>query len=163
VTFAPNSSPRVGISPVIRTFLFWILMIFLAVVLWKMAQSNKNGGGWQTISYSDFMQHVDRNDVASVKLYTSQSTAEIQGEFRQPPQGFKVTIPKEVIPNLTERLRNQGSLVEVLEAANTGWANFAMNIAPFILLVSFWIFMMRRMRAKREPSAPIDQSNRPIG
>jgi cell division protease FtsH len=128
-----------------------------------MALGGKGGGTWQTISYSDFMQQVDLKNVGSVKLYTSQSTAEIQGEFRKPLQGFKVTIPKEVIPLLTERLRNQGASVEVAEAASTNWASFVINMAPFILLLSVWVFMLRRTQAKREPPAPNDQSNRPIG
>lgn len=163
MTFVPNASSRMGVSPVARIVLFWLLMIILAVVLWRMASSKKSGGTVESITYSDFMQQVDLKNVASVKLIASQSTAEIQGEFRQPAQKFKVTIPKEVISNLTERLRNEGVSIEVGEIKNATWAELLTNLAPFILLLAFWVFMIRQMRAKRNPPPPDNLLNRPIG
>jgi hypothetical protein len=43
VTFVPDQQPRMGMSPVVRTILFWVLMVVLAAVLWRMAESDERG------------------------------------------------------------------------------------------------------------------------
>ncbi len=42
MTFAPNPPSRTGMSPVVRTILFWLMMVALAVVLWQMVQKPQN-------------------------------------------------------------------------------------------------------------------------
>lgn len=163
MTFAPNAQIRMGPQGVVRIVLFWILMIFLAVVLWRMELANKSGKDVLALDYSYFMQQVDLNNVASVTLYTSQSTTEVRGLLRKSPQEFKVTIPKEVIPALTEKLRNQGVAIEVKARENAGPLEFVINIAPFALLLGLWIFMIKRKGTKPNQSAPDNLSNRPIG
>ncbi|MGD0956055.1 MAG: ATP-dependent metallopeptidase FtsH/Yme1/Tma family protein [Candidatus Acidiferrales bacterium] len=161
MTFAPNESPRMGMSPVARTLLFWVLMIALAGVLWQMAKTSDSGKPGQTISYSDFMQQVGKNNVASARLYASQNTAEIEGELRQPPDKFKVTIPKEVIPDLTERLRKQGVTIYVSNSSGSSRLNVVLDVAPFVIL-GLWLFMAWQRRTKRDQSVPGEPSNRPI-
>ncbi|MGA8871559.1 MAG: ATP-dependent metallopeptidase FtsH/Yme1/Tma family protein [Candidatus Acidiferrales bacterium] len=169
MTFVPNQQPRMGMSPVVRTILFWLLMIVLAVVLWQMASKDKASappGSSSTISYSDFMAQVDKNNVRSVKIVESPSTAEVEGELREPPQNFRVTVPKEAIPNLTERLQKQGTSIDV----STGTT--AINLLPIIIIVALWIFSMSRRSGRRmrnppaspeTPTTPTVPTNRPLG
>ena len=141
-------------SPVARTLLFWVMMIALAMVLWKMATKSPESKSSQAMSYSDFMSCVDANNIASVTLIESQSTAEIHGQLRQHIQAFTVTIPKEAILDLTERLRKQGVIVEVTEnkePAPANWSTLLVNFSPIILIVGIWIYMMRRMQNRRNP------------
>jgi ATP-dependent Zn protease len=162
VTFAPGLPPRSPVSSVVRIVLFWVLMILLATVFWYV-KDERSSQTVQVISYSDFMQQVDLKHVSSAKFYTSESTADVQGLFRQPPQAYKVTIPKEVISPLIERLRNQGVPIEVGTEANVSWPRFIVNISPFLLLLGVWILMLRRKRNKPASSAPSELSNRPLG
>jgi len=152
-----------GLSPVVRTVLFWVMMIALAVVLWQMASKPNGQKSVSAMSYSDFMNQVDKNNVGSAKLLVSQSTAQIQGQLCTPGQNFSVTIPKEVIPDLTERLRKQGATVEVEEIKDTKLTNLLVNFSPILLIVGIWIFMMRQMRAGRKQSPPGNPSSGPIG
>ena len=141
-------------SPVARTILFWVMMIALATVLWQMASSSAPGSPSSAMSYSDFMAQVDKNNVASVRLLESPVTASVQGQLRQPAENFKVTIPKEVIPDLTDRLRKQGASVEVAEVKEGNWVTLLINFSPILLIVGTWIFMMRRMQNRRNPPSP---------
>ena len=162
MTFAPGLPPRSGTPSVVRMVLFWILMILLATVFWHVTQK-KNSHTVQMVGYSDFMQQVDLKNVSSAKFHTSESTADVQGLFRQPHQAYKVTIPKEVISPLIERLRNQGVPIEVGTGANLNWSRFIVNISPFLVLLGSWILMLRRKRIKPAESAPSELSNRPLG
>ena len=150
-------------SPVIRTVLFWVMMIALAVVLWQMASRPNQTKPSSAMSYSEFMNQVDRNNVGSAKLLVSQSTAEIQGQLREPIQNFTVTIPKEVIPQLTERLQKQGTTVEVAEVKNLSAVNQILNFAPIILIVGLWVYMMRRMQRRRNPPPQAGPPNGALG
>jgi ATP-dependent Zn protease len=147
MTFMPEPL-QVGRLPILRTVLFWLLMILLAVVLWKMTSTGTRTKDVQTFTYSEFMQQVDRNNVSAVKYLLSQTTAEIQGQLREPAEKFNVTVPKEAIPTLTDQLRKQGASIEVSQSNSGDWTTFILNFAPLILLVAFWIFMMKRTRLK---------------
>jgi ATP-dependent Zn protease len=109
------------------------------------------------------MTQVDKHNVGSAKLLVSQSTAQIQGQLCTPPENFSVTIPKEVIPDLTERLRKQGATVEVAEIKDTNLVNTLINFSPILLIVGVWIFMMRQRSAMRKQPPPNNPSSGPIG
>lgn len=141
-------------SSTVRTILFWVMMIALAMVLWQMASRPTNQKPSSAMSYSDFMNQVDKHNVGSAKLLVSQSTARIQGQLCTPLENFIVTIPKEVIPDLTDRLRKQGATVEVAEVGDSNWIHLLINLSPILLIVGIWIFMMRRMRNRRVPPSP---------
>jgi ATP-dependent Zn protease len=167
VTFAPNAPSRTGAFNPIRVALFWLMMVGLAVILWQVDSRPNSEKAAAGMAYSDFMNQVDRNNVASVKLYTSQSTAEVYGRLRQPVQDFKVTIPKETIPDLTERLRKDGVTIEVSSSPDSDWRSAALRALPFVVLFVVWILRFARMRTKWNQSRPNDPpsepSSRPLG
>jgi ATP-dependent Zn protease len=140
-----------------RTVLFWVLMIALAAVLWQMANnSGPDKGHAQQMSYSDFMGNVDRGNIKSAELVESSATAEIHGELRDSAKDFTVTIPKEVIPDLTEKLRKQGATVDVREGEGTRPADKNTKVftffVPIIFLIAIWIYMMRVINKRRVQS-----------
>jgi cell division protease FtsH len=149
MSFMPDTAPDNRMSSTIRTGLFWLLMILLAVVLWKMASKRPNAANVRTLTYSDFMQQVDKNNVSAAKYFLAQNTAEIQGELRDQAEQFRVTVPKEAIPSLTDQLRKQGARIEVSQSTSGDWTSFIINFAPLIMLVAAWIFMMKRSQMKR--------------
>ena len=162
MTFAPGVPPRFGMPSAVRTFLFWCFIFFLAFVLLQIALKVTDNSE-SAINYSDFMKQVDQKNIASVSLSTSQSTAVVRGEFRQSSDGFRVTIPNEAIPALTDRLRNQGVPIEVSAAGKPGWTGLVLNLAPFLILIAFGFMVLRPKRTKPDQSLPSDLSNRPIG
>src|ERR1700758_3804076 len=100
--FAPQDRATLASRASVRTFLFWVLMLLLAALLWQTTSSHSGRNGLQELSYSDFMQQVDNMNISSARLVMSQSTARIEGRLRKGVRGYSVTIPKEVIPDLTD-------------------------------------------------------------
>jgi hypothetical protein len=68
------------------------------------------------MSYSEFMQQVEKDNIASGKFYMSQNTAEIRGNLRNPSDSFHATIPREQFTALTERLRRQSANMQTLKS-----------------------------------------------
>jgi len=150
MSIMPTPASDGGMPRFARTFIFWVFMLLIAVVFWKLASNGPHDKHVRTLSYSDFLEQVDKSNVRAVKYYLSQNTAEIVGELRQPPEQFSVTVPKESISTLTDQLRKQGARVEVSQSSSSDWTTFMVNFAPLILLVAFWIFMMKQYRSKRD-------------
>ena len=70
----------------VRTILFWLLMILLAVVLWKMASTGGPSAHEDEPSYTNFLAKVESGNVKDVTIYLSPNSAELQGEYRDGTQ-----------------------------------------------------------------------------
>ncbi|MGC2422662.1 MAG: ATP-dependent metallopeptidase FtsH/Yme1/Tma family protein [Candidatus Acidiferrales bacterium] len=159
----PGQSSKPGTLPLARTLLFVSLMVALALILWKTHSSNSGTTEHPaSMSYAELMNQVDQNNIASAQVALAQNTAELRGTLRQPPQDFDVTIPRDVLPDLAERLRKQGVSIQVTGQRQDDLRRFLFNFAILPLVVIFWIFMMYRARAKKSP-APNAPANRPLG
>ena len=136
-------------SSTAKTILFWISIVFLGVMLWKLVSANGSQQREQQPSYSEFMAKVDAGDIKEVTLYLSPSSYEIQGEYRNPPNTkFTVTVFKEAAPDIIKELRDKGAMIKGMKEVRSGdWILILLNAAPLILLVGFCLFLMRQMQA----------------
>jgi cell division protease FtsH len=137
----------VNSSSTAKTILFWMFIVLLCVVLWRMVSASGQSAREEEPSYSDFMAQVDRGNVREVTLYLSPNSYDVEGEWREPAKKFRVTVFKESAPDLTKELRDKGVLINVKEVTRADWVNFLLTAAPIFLLVGFWIIMMRQMQA----------------
>ena len=122
-------------------------MVLVAVVLWQMASKSSQSAREQEPSFSEFTAQVDKGNVKEVTLYISQYSYELQGEYREPATKFRVKMPKEYAPELQKSLREKGVPIRILEVNQGAWVAILVNGLPILLLVAFWIFMMRQMQA----------------
>jgi cell division protease FtsH len=134
-------------SSTLKTIMFWLFIIMLAVLLWTLVSKSGQSAREEEPSYSEFMAQVDRGNVKDVVLYLSPNSYEIEGEWREPSKKFRTTIFKESAPDLAKTLREKSVLITVKEVNRADWVTFLLNAAPLFLLVAFWIFMMRQMQA----------------
>jgi len=134
-------------SSTLKTVMFWLFIIMLAVLLWTLVSKSGQSAREEEPSYSEFMAQVDRGNVKEVTLYLSPTSYEIEGEWREPSKKFRTTIFKESSPDLAKTLRDKQVLINVKEVNRADWVTFLLNAAPLFLLVAFWIFMMRQMQA----------------
>ena len=134
-----------------KAILFWISIVFLGVMLWKLVSTNGRSAREADISYNEFISKVDAGNVLLVTLYISPNSYEVEGQSAQQTQGvFHFTIPKEEAPALMEHLREKGVPINTKEVRSGDWVLILLNAAPLILLVGFCLFMMRQMQANRK-------------
>jgi len=140
---------NVNSSSTAKTILFWISIVFLGVMLWKLVSANGSQAREQQPSYSEFMAKVDNGDIKEVTLYLSPNSYEVQGEYRNPPTTkFTVTVFKEAAPDLVKQLKDKGAMIKGMKEVRSGdWILILLNAAPLILLVGFCLFLMRQMQA----------------
>jgi cell division protease FtsH len=134
-------------SSTLKTIMFWLFIIMLGVLLWTLVSKSGQSTREKEPSYSEFMAEVDRGNVKEVELYLSPTSYEVEGEKREPAEKFRVTIFKESAPDLVKTLREKNVLINVKEVNRADWVSVLFSAAPVLLLVAFWIFMMRQMQA----------------
>src|SRR6202041_1558690 len=129
------------------TILFWLLMILLAVVLWKMASTGLQSAHEEEPNFTTFLGKVQSGSVKDVTVYLAQNSAELQGEYREGGKFKGVTVANTSIPDITKALQDHNVLYNYKEVKNADWLTFLVNFGPLLLLVLFWVFMMKQMQA----------------
>jgi cell division protease FtsH len=134
-------------SSTAKTILFWLSIVLLGVMLWKLVSANGQAAREDEPSFSEFMAHVDQGDVKEVTMYLSPNSYELQGEYVKANKKFHVTVFKEAAPDLTKQLRDKQVAIKVKEVRSGDWLIILLNALPLLLLVGFCLFLMRQMQA----------------
>jgi 2-C-methyl-D-erythritol 2,4-cyclodiphosphate synthase len=94
---------------------------------------------------------IDDKEVLTSKIYLEANSANIYALLRRSQKYVQTTIPTGELPEITARLKDAGTKIEISEVKSGDWTLILLNAAPLILLVGFCLFLMRQMKgnAKR--------------
>jgi cell division protease FtsH len=131
-----------------KTASFWILIIATAFLFTQVLSPGRQQP--EELSYTEFSRQLDAGNVREVTVIDGKR---LEGELRQP-------IPKEqksVQEFFTQLpIRDSEIVLERLEAANvpiTGaearqnWWILIVQALPWLLIIGFWLFMLRQMQS----------------
>ena len=90
---------------------------------------------------------MTNGSVKDVTIILAPNSAELQGEYREGGRFRNVTVANTAIPDITKSLTEHNVKYNYKEAKNPDWLSWLGTMAPLILLVLFWVFMMRQMQA----------------
>jgi cell division protease FtsH len=139
---------NVNSGSTLKTILFWLSIVLLGVMLWKLVSANGAQAHDDEPSYSMFMAKIEAGEINEVTMYLSPNSYELQGEYNKPAhQKFRLLIAKETAPEVTKVLRDKAVQIKVKEVRSGDWVLILLNAAPLILLVGFCLFLMRQMQA----------------
>lgn len=136
-------------SSMVKTILFWMSIILLGVMLWKLVSADGSGSRENEISYSDFMTKVDAGGIKEATLYLGQNSYELWGRDVRSGRDFHTTLFKEASSGAIEKLREEGVQVKVKEAQSSDWVLLLLKGLPLLVLVGFCLFLMRRMQGNK--------------
>ncbi|MBI4874691.1 MAG: ATP-dependent metallopeptidase FtsH/Yme1/Tma family protein [Acidobacteria bacterium] len=125
----------------VKTAVFWVVLICVAVLVWVVVKTGKTHVE-QPLTFSQFMDAVEAGKVKQVSIAGS----EVRGTYRDEQAGLRTLVPANY-PDLYKLLRDKGVNVEIKDAGTSNWVSLLVNAVPFILLLGFWIFMMRQMQS----------------
>jgi len=135
------------VNSTVRTILFWVMMIALAAVLWQMASKGGPTPHEEETNYSSFLDKVSGGNVKDVTIMLSPNSAELQGDYKDGTRFHGVTVANAAIPDVTKTLQDQKVPFNYKEVKEANWLSLVMTLAPILLILGFWIFMMRQMQA----------------
>ena len=126
----------------VKTAIFWVVAACLGVILWSVVRTNA-GRQDQELSFSRFMDQVEAGRVREVTL----TGMEARGKYKDDnTTELRSTVPP-AYQDLYKVLRDKGVNVTVKSTETGNWMAILINIVPFVLLIAFWIFMMRQMQS----------------
>ena len=116
-----------------------MVMAVIAVLVWNF--STKFQTSAKTVNFTQFMASVESKQIASVTITGN----EISG-VRKDGETFRSYAPPQYEGLANELLRN-GVEVTGREATASPWAALLYNWAPILLMIGFWVFIMRQMQS----------------
>ncbi|WP_126976951.1 ATP-dependent zinc metalloprotease FtsH [Frigidibacter oleivorans] len=122
-----------------RNIAFWVVLFLLILALFNLFSGGQSTMNSRQISYSDFIQRVDRGEVASVILDGEQVI--IRGK-----DGQQYATVKPEAEEISDRLIANNVEVRVERQEQSGFLSMLSLWLPFLLLIGIWIFFMNRMQ-----------------
>jgi cell division protease FtsH len=124
----------------VKTAVLWIVLICVAVLIWVVVQTGKTGSE-QQLTFTEFMNQVEQGKVKNVTISGNQ----VKGVYSDGSK-LNTMIPMNY-PDLYKQLREKNVNMDIREASSGNWVSILINAIPFVLLLAFWIFMMRQMQS----------------
>jgi ATP-dependent metalloprotease FtsH len=137
-----------------RTLAFWVLVVLLSLVAYRMYQGNFMAAPRIEISYTRFIQEADRGNLASLQIIEKVVAGELKSETMMRVAGhdlqvkaFKTNIVGDGA-ELPDRIwkTNPGIEIEV-KPSGVNWLSVLLTIAPFLLLFPIWLMFWRNMQS----------------
>ena len=125
----------------IKTAIFWVVIVMVVVLLWTVVKQQKTRPDAQP-SFTQLMTEVENERVKTITL----TGTDAHGSFSNDQGDFHAVIPPNYQP-LIEALRAKKVEVKFGKESGSGWVSILINAIPFVLLLAFWIFMMRQMQS----------------
>ncbi|MBX9601288.1 MAG: ATP-dependent zinc metalloprotease FtsH [Bryobacteraceae bacterium] len=126
----------------VRTAVVWLVIALLIAVVWAVVKNGKSPG-FQQPNFSDLVKEVESGKVESVTV--NSSTGEVHGKYKNGTE-FRSTAPPNY-PEFTTLLLEKGVSYTSQKDSGSNWISIVINAIPFVLLLAFWIFMMRQMQS----------------
>jgi cell division protease FtsH len=139
----------VNSSSAAKTILIWMVFILLALVVWRVFTPSTGAAKVTEISFSELMANAHNGNIKEITLNLSPNSYDVEGEYRDTGLHFHATIFKEGAQELVKELHDTGNApkINVKEVTHGDWISILVSALPFVLIIGFWIFMMRQMQA----------------
>ncbi|NWQ44557.1 ATP-dependent metallopeptidase FtsH/Yme1/Tma family protein [Bacillus sp. EB106-08-02-XG196] len=129
---------------IFRNTIFYLL-IFL-VIIGVVSFFNGSNEPTDNISYNEFVEHLENNQVDSFSMQPERGVFEVRGQFEKGVKDGKNFLT--YVPNsekILERIDEAGSKVEVMPAKETsGWVTFFTSIIPFVIIFILFFFLLNQ-------------------
>jgi len=125
----------------IKTAVFWVVIIMVVVLLWTVVRNTKTRPDAQ-LSYTQLMNDVQAGKIKSVTI----TGTDLHGVYKEDNQELHAVIPTNQ-QALDDAMLAKGVDVKYQKETGSGWVSILINAIPFVLLLAFWIFMMRQMQS----------------
>ena len=123
----------------LKSLLFWMVLVVVGVLIWNFSATFQTRD--KSITFSEFVKLLDEGQIQKVTLTGNEilGTQKSGDKFRTyaPPQ----------YEGLGNKLVERSVEVTAKEPSASPWAAFLYGWAPILLMIAFWIVIMRQMQS----------------
>ncbi len=129
----------------LKSLLFWMVLVVVGVLIWQFStQFNRTP---KPITLTEFLQKVDQEQVAQVTITGN----DIVGKFKSVVGGdsdeFRTYVAPQLETLVGTKLAEKVPVIIAKDPGSSPWANLLYYWAPILLMIGFWIFIMRQMQS----------------
>ena len=129
----------------LKSLLFWMVLIVVGVLIWNFSTTFQRSE--TPMAFSQFLQDVEKGDVATVVITGN----EITGTLKTAAGGdgspkFRTYAPTQY-EGLANKLADRGIQITAKPETTSPWATLLYSWAPILLMIGFWLFIMRQMQS----------------
>ena len=135
-----------------RTLAFWA--IILMVSIWVTMTVSHDERQVRLVTYSQFQELLQQKRVKSIDVKGPKLDAEllepIQLDAKERSQTVRVNLPEKpnyaVVDEWQKIYGGEGRLTVTFKDESQDWWNYLLSLLPWVILGSFWLFLLRRMQ-----------------
>jgi cell division protease FtsH len=134
------------LNSTLKSLLFWMVLIVVGVLIWNFSTTFQRSEA--PMAFSTFLKHVDNGEVQAVTIVGS----EITGVLAPSASGgdgnakFRTYAPTQY-EGLANKLNDKGVQITAKPETTSPWATILYSWAPILLMIGFWLFIMRQMQS----------------
>jgi cell division protease FtsH len=121
--------------------MFWIVLVGVAIMIWSVSNGLQRGP--ETVAFTDFLKQARSGEVHSVVIRGNQITGRLNSAAGKE---FRTYAPLQY-EGLGNELFERGVRVEAEAESTSPWTTVLYYWAPILLMIGFWIFIMRQMQS----------------
>ena len=126
----------------IKQILFWAV-IFLVVVMLFVVVRTTQGPKDQQLTFTEFVAKVEAGSVDKVTITGN----EVHGTYKSNANATLHTFIPVNYPDIIKEMQEHGVNVDIKDTSSSGWVSILVQASPFIVVIAFWVFMMRQMQS----------------
>ncbi|MGH8062233.1 MAG: ATP-dependent zinc metalloprotease FtsH [Pseudoxanthomonas sp.] len=129
-----------------KNLLLWVVVAVVLMVVFQSFSPKVGNASGQGMTYSQFLDQVDNGNVKQVTFTGDATSGNSQIQYTL-GNGDKVVTRAPFDRDLINVLRNKNvEIVQNEPASNISLGSILMTFLPVVLIIAFWIFMMRQMQ-----------------
>jgi len=128
----------------LKSLLFWMVLVVVGALIWHFSASMQ--AGEQELAYTRFMEKVTAGDVADATFAGNEITGTMKAGGELAGTRYRTYAPT-VSDELVAKLTDSGVTVSARAETAGAWTTFLIGWAPLVLMIGFWIFIMRQMQS----------------
>jgi cell division protease FtsH len=133
------------LNSTLKSLLFWMVLIVVGVMIWQFSNSFQRNES--PMSFSSFLQKVDKGEVTSVTITGNEITGVLTTSVDGNGAGKFRTYAPTQYEGLANRLDDRKVQITARPETTSPWATLLYSWAPILLMIGFWLFIMRQMQS----------------
>jgi cell division protease FtsH len=131
------------LNSTLKSLLFWLVLVVIGALIWQFSAGLQKTE--KQVAFTKFMELVKDGQIKSVTISGNEITAKTTSTDTSADSGYRTFAPP--YPDLVKELRDKNVEIDATRESNTSWTMILLTYAPIVLMVGFWIFIMRQMQS----------------
>ena len=129
----------------LKSLLFWMVLVVVGVLIWQFSAGFQRGPS--PIAFTTFLNHVEKDEVLDVTITGNEITGNLTSNTGNGREQFRTYVPGTHYEGLANKLEAKKVAITAKPEVTSPWATLLYSWAPILLMIGFWIFIMRQMQS----------------